>query len=269
MEKKSKKNTEQGKPQPPKENPHDGHRARMRARFYETGLDGFASHEVLEFLLFFAQPRGNTNGTAHALIERFGSLAGVLEASYDELKSVPRIGDASATLISLMPRLFRRYSKEKEESLGTYDSISKLNAYAKSLFVGATDEQVYLMLFDNSLHILDCTLLAHGTVNQVSFMTRRIVEKAIEKHASCVVIAHNHPNGLALPSPEDRQMTETIEQALQLIELPLLEHIIVAGASCLPMIYHDRGTDRPLPAAGSFGANFFKAFYELKPSEEA
>ena len=241
------------------QNPHVGHRARMRARFRASGLDGFASHEVLEFLLYHTHSRCDTNEIAHNLIEAFGSLPGVLEASYEELKKVDKIGDVSATFIPFLLALFRRYSREKEESRDTFDTISRLNSYCRSLFVGSTVEQVYMLLFDNSMHILDCTLLAHGTVNSVSVMTRRIAEKALEKHASFVVITHNHPDGLPLPSAEDIHMTNVIEDALSLFQIPLLEHILVANTECVPLIRKHRG----LKPEKSSDSGFLRTFYEL------
>ncbi len=247
-----------------KAHPHTGHRERMRHRLRTSGLDSFAPHEVIEYLLFHTQSRSDTNELAHSLIETFGSLPGVLEASFDELKSVDGVGDISATFLNFLPHLFRRYSKEKEETHDTYHTISKLSRYCRALFVGATVEQVYVMLFDNSMHILDCTLLSHGTVNSAPVMTRRIAEKALEKHASCVVIAHNHPNGLAHPSHEDMEMTNTIEQALGLFQIPLLEHLLVAGSDCVPLIYKYRGINRAEAKGDPRNIKFLRSFYGLE-----
>ncbi len=244
-------------------NPHEGHRKRMRERFRTAGLDSFASHEILEFLLFHTHSRHNTNEIAHALIETFGSLPGVLEASYDELKMVDKINEISATFITFLPELFRRYSREKEESRETFETVSRLKRYCRSLFVGSTVEQIYMLLFDNSMHILDCTLLAHGTVNSVPVVTRRIAEKALEKHASFVVITHNHPDGLSIPSEEDIRMTNTIEEALALFQIPLLEHILVAPAECVPLIYQHRGLKRTSASEDPPNDGFLRTFYEL------
>ena len=247
----------------PEKKPHAGHRQRMRNRFLTSGLDGFAPHEVLEFLLFHTHPRCNTNDIAHRLIETFGSLPGVLEASYDELIKVEGINEISAAFITFLPELFRRYSRDKEEIRDTYNSIEKLQRYCRSLFVGATVEQVYMLLFDNSMHILDCTLLAHGTVNSVPVMTRKIAEKALEKHASYVVISHNHPNGLPLPSKTDMEMTDNIKAALALFQIPLLEHILVAGSECAPLLYQREGLHRTAPLQGEMEEGFLRSFYGL------
>ncbi len=243
---------------------HHGHRERMRQRIRISGADSLAAHEIIEYLLFHTQPRSNTNEVAHALIEAFGSLPGVLEASFDELKRVDGVGNVTASFLSFLPQLFCRYSRDKAEVRDTYHTVSKLSRYCKALFVGATVEQVYLLLFDNSMHLLDSTLLSHGTVNSAPVITRRIAEKALEKHASCVVIAHNHPNGLAYPSHEDMAMTSTIEQALGLFQISLLEHMLVAGSDCVPLIYQYRGIKRAEAEADPQSANFLRAFYGLE-----
>ena len=244
-------------------NPHAGHRKRMRKRFFTSGLDNFAPHEVIELLLFYGKTRGNVNDTAHSLIERFGSVPGVLEASYDELMSVGDVGEASATLICLLPHLFRRYSKDKEEIKATYNSLSSLKKFSSSLFIGATVEQLYAMYFDNSLHMLDCMLVSTGTVNIVPIISRKIVERALEKHASCVVIAHNHPGGVAVPSQEDLDATMMIEKALGLFEIDLLEHLLIAGSSCEALVrYRNNGT-RSVLASGKYDVSL-QAFYDLR-----
>lgn len=247
-----------------KANPHKGHRERMRQKFRSSDFDSISPHEILEFLLFYAQPQRNTNETAHALIETFGSLPGVLNASYNELKRVDDLGDAAATLLCLLPKIFRRYSKDQLDIADAFDTLSKLKHYCRSLFIGATVEQVYMLLFDNGMHILDCTLLAHGTVNSVCVITRQIAEKALEKHASFVVITHNHPNGLPLPSEEDISMTETIEEALKLFQIPLLEHILVSQAECVPLIYDRRGINREAVSENPPSDGFLRAFYGLE-----
>lgn len=243
-------------------NPHTGHRKRMRERFLTSGLDNFAPHEVIELLLFYGKTRGNVNDTAHRLIEKFGSVPGVLEASYDDLMSVSDVGEASATLLCLLPHLFRRYSKDKEEVKATYNTLSSLQKFSTSLFIGATVEQLYAMFFDNSMHMLDCMLVSHGTVNIVPMTTRKIAEKALEKHASCVVIAHNHPGGVAVPSAEDLKATTAIEQALGLFEIDLMEHLLVAGSTCVPLIRYRDGNEIHMPAESKYAVSL-QAFYDF------
>ena len=95
---------------------HENHRERMKRRFLKEGLDNFEPHNVLELLLFYYIPQKDTNEIAHALIERFGTLSDVLDASFDDLICVPGIKEHSATLLKMIPALSRRYVMEKNRS---------------------------------------------------------------------------------------------------------------------------------------------------------
>ncbi len=246
-----------------KKNLHAGHRERMRNRFLTSGFDDFAPHEILEFILFYTNPRCNTNNIAHTLIETFGSLHGVLDASYEELVAVDKVGPIGATFLTCLPALFRRYCKDKEETREPFNTLGKLKSYCRSLYIGATVENFYLLLFDNSMRLLDCSLLAYGTVNSVPVKTRTIAEKVLEKHASCVVISHNHPGGTADPSPEDLAMTNMIENALKILQIPLLEHILVAENQCTPLIYETYGLARNHTSGDVVTDGFLRSFYGL------
>lgn len=250
-----------------KKNPHAGHRSRMRERIRSTELDSFAPHEILEYVLYHTIPRCNTNEIAHSLIETFGSLNGVLDASYDELTRVEHISDVSATFITFLPKLFRQYSMGKEDTRKPFDSIGKLNNYCRSLFIGSTVEQFYLLLFDNSMNILDCALISHGTINGVPVETRRITERALNKHASFAVITHNHPGGTTSPSEEDLQTTSVIEEALNIFHVTLLEHILVADSKCRPLLYDMRRLNRRSIPSALEESGFLKTFYKLEGTD--
>ena len=234
----------------------------MRKRFLASGLDGFAPHEVLEFLLFYTYPRRNTNDIAHQLIQKFGSLSGVLEASVDELKEVDQVNEITAAYITFLPALFRRYMQDKEVLPRAFDTLSKLSRFCQSLFIGIKVEEAYVLLFDNGMHMLDCQLLARGTVNGVPILTRKIAELALEKHAACVVITHNHPDGLPLPSDEDMDTTGRISAALELFQIPLLEHLLVTDTSVTPLIYRHFECKQSVSSESFLNAEFLRSFYE-------
>ena len=115
------------------ENIHQGHRGKMRQRFLKSGLEGFADHEALELLLYYAIPRADTNPIAHRLLERFGSLSGVLEAAPDELLNIEGMGDAAAQLISLIPQLERRHFIDRSGKASILNSTGKCGQYLKKL----------------------------------------------------------------------------------------------------------------------------------------
>lgn len=208
----------------------------MRARFVKSGSDSFADHELLELLLFYALPRINTNELAHSLLERFGSISGIISASVDEIMTVEGVGENAAVLIKLVTSLAKRYAFEELDSHKKLDTLERVGEYAKSLFIGSTQELVYLILLDNSLSMLDCSCVAVGSINEVKPILRLIIERAILKRASSVILLHNHPHGSAEPSESDLEFSYLLDRELGIVGVNLIEHIIVAGKSYSPTL---------------------------------
>ncbi|MGE4549514.1 MAG: RadC family protein [Intestinibacillus sp.] len=210
---------------------HEDHRRRVKQKFRAGGLDTMHDHEVLELLLFYAIPRIDVNPVAHRLMERFGSLHRVLEAPVEELLRVDGIGENSALLLHLCSELFRRYEVDRSKCAlkqKPLSSTGEIGAYMAPRFLGLRDEVVLLASVDNRGLVLDCQEIARGTVNEANVPVRRIVELAMLFNASSVILAHNHPNGLALPSREDIATTRRIQAGLEAVGVRLLDHIIVA-----------------------------------------
>lgn len=210
-------------------NNHAGHRKRLKRQFLESGLSSFSKHTILELLLFFSIPRVDTNEIAHALINHFGSFSGVLDAPYEELLKVEGVGEATALLLKLIPDISRVYLEEKSAPGVILDSSKKCGRYFLPKFVGFTEEAVYLVCLDSKYKVLNCTMLAEGSVNSVSISARKIAEVAVRVGATAVVLAHNHPKGLAIPSREDLVLTKAIDAGLEGIGIRMLDHIIVAN----------------------------------------
>jgi len=208
---------------------HDGHRARLRAQFLEHGLDSFADHQALELLLCYGVRQGDVNPTAHALMKHFGSLSAVLEASPQDLLEVKGIGEVSMSLIRLIIELGRRYQLDKARADRILDSTERTGQYILPFFHGLTDEAVYLVCLDGGLKATHHEKLAQGSVNATNFSIRRAVEVALKRKAVYVVLAHNHPSGLALPNVTDIATTEQFIRALAPLGIRLADHIIVAG----------------------------------------
>lgn len=215
---------------------HKGHRERLKQRFLEQGLDGFTDVQVLELLLFYAVPQKDTNPIAHALLDRFGSLSRVLEANVDELKQVNGISDHGATLLSLITELSRFYQVDcarRTESLTTLDACG---AYLVPYFFGRTSETVFLLCLDAKCKVLGCKEVGQGSVNSTAISTRKIVETALKENATTVVLAHNHPSGVAVPSNEDVLTTRRLAAALDAVEVHLADHVIVAEGDFVSMV---------------------------------
>jgi len=207
---------------------HDGHRERKRKQFLEHGLDAFADHEVLELLLFYAVRQGDTNPTAHELMRRFGSLNGVLTASPEELLKVKGVGEHTAALLSLIYPLVRRARTGDGAEPVIFNSTQAVDDYFTDLFLGLREERLYEACLDAKCKLLRCVPVADGCVDTVSLNVRRLVENAISCGASFVVLAHNHPSGLALPSEDDNAATLLAWNALRAVGVELIDHVIVA-----------------------------------------
>lgn len=208
---------------------HDGHRERMKSRFAEAGLDGFNDHNALEMLLFYAVPRKDTNELAHRLLKHFGSLAAVFEASHEELMRVDGIGENAATLIKLIPEISRRYLLTKSLPNKVIRRSEDAGAYFVAKFMYEVNEICYALLLNSSNGIIACKQISRGVVNATEVGIRMLVEAAIKNNAVSVIIAHNHPGALPLPSKEDEYCTRLVKKALELVDIKLLDHIIVGG----------------------------------------
>lgn len=208
---------------------HKNHRERVKNRFLKEGLDSFADHEVLEFLLFFAIPQKDTNPLAHTLLDHFGSLSAVFDADIAELTNVPGIGLHCATLIKSIPSLARRYISDGNNDSDIYDTIAKVADFLIKKYIGSTVETVYLILLDNKYRMIDCVKVHEGSINSALISTRKLAEIALFKRASMVVLAHNHPNGTPIPSSDDLYTTQSVADAFSALEITMLDHILVAG----------------------------------------
>ena len=217
------------------ENIHEGHRKRMKERFIKSGLDDFAPHNILELLLFYSIPRGDTNPVAHRLIDTFGSLSGVFDATPEELAKVDGVGENSAILISMIPQIARKYLEDKADTANIVGGCSDIGAFLLPKFVGRTNEALMMVSIDNKNKIISCSVVAEGTVDSAKVSRRKIMEEAMKVKATRVILAHNHPCGVAVPSSEDVVMTKEIGRLFAQVGIELVDHIIVANDDYVSM----------------------------------
>ena len=219
---------------------HDGHRARMKQKFLEQGLEGFADHEALELVLFYAIPRRNTNETAHLLLKRFGTLKGVLTADVRELEDVPGVGPNAAVLLKLLRAVGERAAMPAQPKVHIHAG-DQVGDYFVRLLDDEKREILYLMCLDGKGKVLSCQPAAEGGVNVTAVSVRQVVDLALRSGATAVVLAHNHPSGVALPSRADQFMTRQRADALRPLGISLLDHIVVADGDYVSMA--DSGMD--------------------------
>ena len=214
---------------------HDGHREHVRRRYLTGGLEPFADHEALELLLFYAIPRQDTNPVAHALMDRYGSLSAVLSAPVEDLKKVKGVGESAAVLIHLVPELCRKARLADAAQDTVLSSTERAGAYLLERFSGERREVLYQLCLDRKGKLLACKRLSEGGVSSTELDIRRLVENAILTSASAVILSHNHPSGIALPSQDDYNTTEQAKAALATVGVTLVDHIIVADGDFVSM----------------------------------
>lgn len=207
---------------------HEGHRGRLRKRYLDEGLDGFTDIQMLELLLFYVIPRRDTNPIAHALLDRFGSFSNVLDAPAEQLMKVDGVSAGAATFLRLIKDAGRCYQTDKSKKTTRLESIDDCGRYLKRFFINRRNEMVYLLSLDAKLKVLNCRQVGEGSINYASVPIRRCVEMALEDGASIVIMAHNHPSGLAIPSTDDIHTTRRLAAALWAVDVRLHDHIIVA-----------------------------------------
>lgn len=210
---------------------HEGRRKRIRSRYLSEGLDGFQDHETLELLLYYAIPMRDTNVLAHRLLQEFGSLANVLDASPHELMNRCQLTEATATLLTLVPPLSRKYAVSRHGTKALLDSSVKAGEFVQNLFIGYSYEVFQIVLLNSKNQVNHACVIHEGTINEAAVYPRLIVETALRHKAVSVIIAHNHPGGSLSPSSADIQVTKRIKTALEAISIRLVDHIIVAGSS--------------------------------------
>ena len=211
--------------------PHyHGHRKRLRERFVKNGLSGFAEHEVMELLLTLAIPRSDVKRPAKALLERFGSLRGVLDAPLAELRSVQGVGEVAATGLHLVREAATLYLQEESEGGDVLRDATKISNFWR-MRIGALKHEVFAVAYLDSAHRLlrdGVETLQEGTIDRAAVYPRRVVEAALKRQAAALVLAHNHPNGNVQPSEHDKVLTRAIVLAAETINLRVVDHLIVS-----------------------------------------
>ena len=209
-----------------------GHRKRLRDRFLKSGFSGFAEHECVELLLTLAIPRSDVKKQAKALLSRFGSFRGVLDAPMAELKSVDGIGEVAAISLKVIRDAATLYLQETSEEAPVLREPDRLSDFWR-MRIGHLKHEVFAVAYLDSAHRLlrdGVETLQEGTIDRAAVYPRRVVEAALRRQAAAVVLAHNHPNGNVDPSEHDKLVTRAISLASETIGLRIVDHLIVSAS---------------------------------------
>lgn len=225
---------------------HSGHRERMRERVRKSGADALEKHELLEFLMYPFVPYKDTNPLGHELIDRFGSLNDVINASYEQLFSIKGMTEKGALFLTAVAALNRKISEEQKPVSGTIKNIRDAVDSLSRLLRGAKVEQLATLYLDTQGKILYERVVARGGPSAINVYKRDLLETALYRNAGRIIIGHNHPAGSLEPSGEDIAFTEEIETAVSALDIELVDHLIVTDSGRYYSFKHSRGENNEL-----------------------
>ncbi len=209
--------------------PHyEGHRRRLRERLLKAGPDGLPDYELLELVLFGAQPRRDMKPLAKALIGRFGSFAEVVSADPALLREVEGVGESVVAALKTVQAAALRLAREEVIDRPVIGSWRKLMAYCRASMAYETQEQFRVLYLNHKNVLIADEVQQRGTVDHTPVYPREVVKRALELGATAVIMVHNHPSGDPTPSPADIEMTREVREAGERLGITLHDHVIIS-----------------------------------------
>ena len=221
--------TTDDQPQPAREEPphYHGHRARLRERFRQSGAEALSDYELLEMVLFAAQPRRDTKPLAKSLLKRFGSFAEVIHAPDARLAEIDGMGEASINQLKLIAAAANRIAKGELKGRTLLSSWSDVIGYCRTSMAFADKEQFRILFLDKRNQLIADEVQQTGTVDHTPVYPREVIKRALELSATAVILVHNHPSGDPTPSQADIRMTKAIIDIASPLGIAVHDHIIV------------------------------------------
>jgi len=206
-----------------------GHRARMRNRLLTAGPDALADHELIEMVLFIALPRRDTKSIARSLISQFGSFAAAIAAPQADLLKIEGLGESGLAALKTVQAAALRLARSEVMRRPVLNNWSVLMDYLNAVMARERIEQFRILFLDNRNHLLADEAQTRGTVNHTPVYPREVAKRALELHATALILVHNHPSGDPTPSQDDIRMTREINDALKALAIKLHDHVIVGN----------------------------------------
>ncbi|MEK7373639.1 MAG: DNA repair protein RadC [Thermodesulfobacteriota bacterium] len=204
-----------------------GHRKRLKQKFMTSGMDAFHDHEVLELILTYAIPQQDVKDLAKDLLAKFGSLKGVVDAEIDDLEKVKGIGEHTAILFKLVKEIAALYLKQRAKEKRQVSCTTELLDFCRTVMGAKKDEEFCVIYLDAQNQIIEFETIQKGIVNQAVVYPRQVLESALKKKASAIILAHNHPSGHVRPSDADIRLTKTIQETAKVLDILVHDHIII------------------------------------------
>ena len=206
---------------------YHGHRDRLRARYREHGEQALADYEILELILFRLIPRRDTKPIAKALIDRFGTLAGVFGAPLNLLNEVKGVGESVALDLKLIATATQRMLKSELRKKQVLSSWSAVIDYCHAAMAHETKEQFRILFLDKRNALIADEVQQQGTIDHTPVYPREVVKRALELSATALILVHNHPSGDPTPSRADIEMTKLIADAAKPLGITVHDHVII------------------------------------------
>ena len=203
------------------------HRKRLRLKFLTSGIEAFHDYEVLELFLTYAIPRVDVKPQAKELIRTFGSIKEAVDADIGDLVKIKGIGKDSAVLIKLVKEIAALYLKQKAKEKKQVTCTTELLDFCRTVMGGKHDEEFCVIYLDAQNQIIEFETIQRGVVNQAVVYPRQVLENALKKKASAIILAHNHPSGHVRPSDADIRLTKTIQETAKVLDILVHDHIII------------------------------------------
>lgn len=238
-----------------------GHRKRLREKYTRFGHDNLLDYEKIELLLTYALPRVDVKPLAKELLRRFGGLAGLLDATREELTECPGIGDTAANLIILVRKLGADFLKQRIIHRDVLSCSADVIRFLKISLSGLRKESFLVIYLTTRNEVIDTGILTDGTVDQVFIHIRELMAEALKRCAKGIILVHNHPGGSAEPSSEDISLTENVKTACSGVGVDLLDHIIITHDAAFSITKRQRielGRETDYQLAAQFPPETYK-----------
>jgi len=206
---------------------HAGHRKRLRERFLKGGEKALPDYELLELLLFGVIPRGDVKPLAKKLLSECGSLAGIFQADYEKLKSIPGIGESSIIALKAIHEGACRLLREEVNTKTVFQSWQSIIDYCRARMSHLTIEQFRLLFLDKKNKMIADEVQQEGTIDRLSIFPREVVKRTLELGAINLIMVHNHPSGDPTPSQADIEITRKVIKAAKELDIHVLDHLII------------------------------------------
>jgi DNA repair protein RadC len=200
---------------------------RPREKLLAHGPGALSSVELLALLLRTGLPGRGVFDLADEVLRECGGIAGMLRTDATALKRIKGLGPAKRAEIAAVMELARRALAEPLRERPVFDAPQQVKDYVALQLAGRAQEVFAVLCLDAQHRLIGFDILFHGSLTQTSVYPREVVRHALKHNAGAVVLAHNHPSGVAEPSRADEYLTQTLKSALQLVDVRVLDHLVV------------------------------------------